>query len=96
MKRLILIFLMLFISTLPLVSCSRVQEPSKGELETVKLNKLDGIPTEYGDLVNVTANPQFPNWAQLWFKDDDGTVRVVSVGFFEQKILKKVIVIPRN
>lgn len=96
MKKLLFISLILLLSAFPLISCSRVQAPAQGELKTVKLKKLDAIPLEYGSLFGVTANPEFPRWAQLWFEDDDGTIRVVSVGFFDRKILENVTVIPRN
>ena len=96
MKKLIFIFLITFLGSLTLGSCSRVQEPPKGELKTIKLKKLDAIPIEYGTLVSVTANPEFPRWAQLWFEDDDRVIRVVSVGFFDQRIRENVTVIPRD
>ena len=96
MKKLFLTFLIISFSTFSLISCSRVDELTKGELKTVKLKKLDAIPLEYGSLVGVTANPDFPRWAQLWFEDDDSVIRVISVGFFEQIINENVTVIPRN
>jgi len=95
MKKLLFIFLITLIA-FPLISCTRVKERAKGELKTVKLKKLDAIPIEYGSLVGATANPEFPSWAQLWFEDDERTIRVVSVGFFDQIINKNVTVIPRN
>ena len=95
MKKLIFVILITLI-TLPLISCARVQETAKGELKTVKLKKLDAIPIEYGSLAGVTADTEFPKWAQLWFEDDDGTIRVVSVEFLDQKVNENVTVIPRN
>ena len=92
-------FLIIVLTAFLLVSCSRVQDIGKlteGKLKRVKLEKLDGIPAEYGALVGVTANPQYHRFAQLWFQDDNGTIRVVSVGFFDQKMLENVTVIPRN
>jgi len=96
MKKLLLTFLIISLSTFFLISCSRVNEPTKGELKIVKLKKLDAIPLEYGSLVGVTANPDFSRWAQLWFEDDDRVIRVVSVWFLDQKINENVTVIPRN
>lgn len=78
------------------ISCSRVEESVQGNLQTVKLTKPDSIPIEYGSLVSVTANPQFSRWAQLWFVDDDETIRVVTVGYFDKIMQEKVTVIPRN
>ncbi len=98
MKKSLFMFFMIVLTVFLLIACSRVQkEPvTKGELRTVKLKKLDGIPREYGSLVGVTANPVFHRAAQLWFQDDNGTVRVVTVGFFDQNMLENVTVIPRN
>jgi hypothetical protein len=99
MKKSLFMFFMIVLTVFLLIACSRVQkEPvyTKGELRTVKLKKLDGIPREYGSLVGVTANPVYHRWAQLWFQDDNGTVRVVTVGYFEQTMLENVTVITRN
>jgi len=96
MKKLLILLLALSLCSISFVSCSRVQEPAKGELKVLKLKKLNAIPTEYGSLVGVTANPEFSGWAQLWFEDDGGIIRVVSVGFDDQKIREDVTVIPRN
>ena len=93
MKKLLIAFLIISLSTFLLTSCSRVQEPTKGELKKVILEKLDAIPIEYGSLVGVIANPESLRWAQLWFEDDDGIIRVVSAG---QSIHENVTVIPRN
>ena len=96
MKKMLLMSLALFLMISPLLSCTRVQEPAQGALETVELKSLNAIPMEYGSLVGVTANPEYSHWAQLWFEDDDKTIRVVSVGFFDRQILEKVTLIPRN
>ena len=97
MKKILLVYLAIpLFCYLPLVSCSRMQTPTQGELKSIKLKKVDSIPLEYGSLINITANPKFPEWAQLWFEDDNKTLRVVSVGFFDQKIHENVTVIPRN
>ena len=96
MKKILVLLLTLSLCSASLISCSRVQKSSPGELKTVELKKADSIPLEYGSLVGVTANLEAPNWAQLWFEDNTGTVRVVSVGFFDNKMLKNVTVIPRN
>ena len=100
MKNMIFIFCILIIlCTSIFIACARiedVQKPVKGELQKMKLTKLDSLPMEYGSLVGVTPNYNFPRWAQLWFEDDKGTIRIVSVGFFDQKISDTVTVIPRQ
>ena len=99
MKKSLFMFLIIVLTAFLLVSCSRVKEIgelTKGELKEVKLEKSDGIPAEYGALVGLTADPQYQGWAYLWFQDDKGTIRVVSVGFFDKLINENVTVIPRN
>ena len=96
MKRQCAIILILLLSAFIFISCARVQEPAKGKLKAIELKTLDAIPKDYGSLISVTANPQYLQYAQLWFQDDDGTIRVVSVGFFDQKIMNTVTEIPRN
>ena len=96
MKKKLLMSFVLFLIISSLLSCTRVQEPVQGTLGTIKLKSLNAIPMEYGSLVGVTANPEDSRWAQLWFEDDDKTIRVVSVGFFDRQILEKVTLIPRN
>ena len=96
MKKLLILLILLSLCSASLISCSRVEEYVQGNLQTVKLTKPDSIPIEYGSLVSVTANPQFSRWAQLWFVDDDETIRVVTVGYFDKIMQEKVTVIPRN
>jgi hypothetical protein len=96
MKKQFLIIYILSFSVFIFTSCARVQEPVKGDLKTIELKTLDAIPAYYGSLISVTANPEYSRWAQLWFEDDDGIIRVVSVGFFDQKIMNTVTEIPRN
>jgi hypothetical protein len=96
MKKMLLMSLALFLIVSSLLSCTRTQGTTQGELAIEKLKSLNAIPIEYGSLVGVTANPEFSRWAQLWFEDEDHTIRVVSVGFFDQKIREEVTMIPRN
>ena len=96
MKKLLLIVLLLSLLTYPLISCSRVQAPTQGKLKTVKLEKLDAIPTEYGSLVSVIPHATFRGWAYLWFEDDDRTIRIVEIAFEENRLNEYITVIPRN
>jgi hypothetical protein len=61
------------------VSCTKLREPGVGEQELVveKLTKADSIPLKWGRLVSVSSVPGIDNWAQLWFQDDEGTIRIV-------------------
>ena len=84
MRNFLFISCILMLCTLLFISCTRVevaQQPTQGELQQIKLAKLDSIPMEYGSLIGVTPNKEYPRWAQLWFQDNNGTIRIVSVGF---------------
>ena len=67
----------------------------KGELESVFLENLKGIPAEYGTLISVTTHAQYEGWSQLWFVDEENTIRMVRVQFHENRVGKGVLVIPR-
>ena len=47
---------------------------------------LKGIPAEYGSLISVTTHAAYPGWAQLWFEDDQKTIRLVRIEFHKHKI----------
>lgn len=97
MKKLILL-LLLIILTIPLIfSCQRVDTASiKGELTTIKLTDLKSIPLDYGKLIAVTSPSNYPEWAHLWFEDENKTIRMIRVGFADDRLHEKVTVIPRN
>ena len=86
---LILIFSLLMLASM---SCTRVQP----EPDTNVVSNLAGLPTAYGELVSVTTAAQYPNWAQLWFVDDEGVIRMVRVQFDLKQIHNDVLVIPRQ
>ena len=90
----LLLFMLIFI----LCSCQRIdqRQAMKGELQSALLEKIDGIPAEYGTLISVTTHAQYEGWSQLWFVDDVNTIRMVRVQFHENRISKSVLVIPRN
>ena len=99
MKKLFFAFILSTLSFFLFTSCSRVdvpREPVKGQLQKLTLQNLDSIPAEFGSLISVTANQEYPRWAQLWFQASDGTIRIVSVGFFDQILRENVTVIPRK
>ena len=84
----------IFVISLTL-SCQRVTPSTPGELETVKLSNLKGVPLEYGTLISVTAPAGQSRWAHLWFADKDQTIRMVRIGFADNRVHEKVTVIPR-
>jgi len=61
------------------ISCTRLGEPGLGEQKLVveRLMETDSIPLKWGKLVSVSSVPGINNWAQLWFQDDEGIIRVV-------------------
>jgi len=89
----------LILLSLLFFSCGSAGTPDtavKGALSKVKIDKLEGIPAEYGPLVAVTTHAQYEAWSQLWFVDKQNTIRMVRVQFHDNKVHEKVLVIPRN
>lgn len=95
--RLIIVLSVLSIC-LGFVSCQKIEEvrQAKQTLEKVPLKFLDAIPIEYGRLVAVTSNSQYPNWAQLWFEKEDKTITVVLINFVEANFVTDVLMVPRR
>jgi len=97
MKNFLLFIFLCFILSLTLMSCKRTASNEvAGDLKDVNLTALNGIPTEYGSLVAITTQADFPGWAQLWFEDDSKTIRIVRIGTTSNRINEKVTIIPRN
>ena len=92
--------MLLLVSCVLALSCrkiERAQAPPTGKslpIETLKV--LDAIPAEYGNLVGVTSEPRYPDWAQLWFEKPDKTIVVVKVQWAKGYINEKVLIIPRR
>jgi len=86
---LVICFIM-FLSCEPLVK----QKPvTKTDLKDIVLSNKSGIPKEFGTLVSVTTTEE---WAQLWFVDEEQTIRKVSLHFLDYQLFDTVLVIPRN
>jgi hypothetical protein len=79
-------------------SCAKVGEPGPGEQKSVleNLTKPDSIPANWGKLVSVSSSPGLEYWVQLWFQDDEGTIRVVRYNVRDNFLSSKASVIPRN
>lgn len=96
-KRAVFCLLIVIIALPIILSCQRVDTASiKGELTTAELTDLKSIPLGYGDLIAVTSPSSHPDWAHLWFVDQDRTIRMVRVGFADGRLHEKVTVITRN
>ena len=83
---------------LTMTSCERTGEPvpGAGELLKVELSDMNGIPGDYGELVDVTTHAAYDGWAQLWFEDEEKTIRMVRIQFHDNRVHENVLVIPRN
>jgi hypothetical protein len=94
MKKLFVLILLISISIS--FSCRRISPVSEGELKRINVQDLKGIPTEFGSLISVTTTAAAaPGWAQLWFEDDEKTIRMVRIKYTENRIAEDVIIIPR-
>ena len=81
------------------LSCESLDNNSKkqsGSLTEVKMKTLSEIPKEYGELKAVTTHAAYEGWSQLWFIDEEKTIRMVRVQFHENRFHEYVLVIPRN
>jgi hypothetical protein len=56
----------------------------------------DSIPAEFGDLVAVTTTEIYPDFAQLWFQREDGSIVTVFLNYKRGVIEKHPLVIPRS
>ena len=74
------------------LSCTEVNP----EPDTNLVSDLGALPTAYGELVSVTTSAVYPDWAQLWFVDEEGVIRMVRVEFDHKLIYNDVLVIPRQ
>ena len=93
--------LVLLVLVLPLLSCTRIQEPRlPGEgvaLPLAELTEADAIPAEWGKLISVSGAPAaYGPVFQLWFQDEEGTIHRVLYDADTPRLLPDVRVIRRN
>jgi hypothetical protein len=60
------------------------------------VQELTSIPADYGSLIAVTTAAKYSEWAQLWFVDEIGTIRMVRVNWEKNLFLEDPVVITRN
>ena len=78
-------------------SCKKLEAPTPtGPLTYETLKFADAIPSEYGSLTAVTANPQNPAWVSLWFQKPDGSITTVFVNPADGRLGNKAITIRRK
>lgn len=78
------------------LSCARLPSP-RGPIETDELVVLPGVkpvPATWGNLISVTDKDEFRY--QLWFQDDQGTIRMVRYDVRYQSLLPEVRLVPRQ
>lgn len=86
------------IAVLFLFSCTKIepQRPEEGSFAIEKLPAANSIPSNWGKLISVSNEPDFPNWVQLWFEDKDGNVRMVAYTIGTNRLEGTVVLIPRK
>lgn len=63
------------------LSCTRLDQETAIGTRFLASEELPGdgsIPAHYGDLVSVSSLNEYPNTVQLWFQDEEGTLRMVQ------------------
>jgi len=80
------------------MSCTKLGEPGVGEQKLVmeKLTAADSIPLKWGKLVSVSSVPGISNWVQLWFQDDEGTIRIAPYDVGSNYLASQARVIRRD
>jgi hypothetical protein len=82
------------------VSCTKVKVPGVGEQKVVleQLTHPDSIPAKWGKLVSATMTNFMgvESWTQLWFQDEEGTIRVVGFNNAGNYLSKKAWKILRD
>jgi hypothetical protein len=66
-----------------MLSCTKLPEipaptGAEGGLKMESLTLGNTIPLKWGELIAVTSVNQYPSWVQLWFKDNQGNIYMVS------------------
>ena len=74
MKRKLILSALCLLAIFAAWSCTKIGTDS----DPTKYADMLSVPLEYGQLKAVTMTEQYHGWAQLWFQDDAGTVRMVE------------------
>lgn len=92
MKRKLMLLACGAVLLLGLASCARISTDE----DASRFTALQSLPLEYGQLKSVTSTEQYPGWAQLWFQDDAGTIRMVRINWATDQMLTKTLTITRS
>jgi len=98
MKHLFRLLMGILILGVMIISCSKIDHGHEliGDLQYVQLEGLDAIPASYGKLKTITTHSMYDGWAQLWFEDEQQTIRMVRVNFHSRRINEDVLIIKRK
>ena len=94
MKRKTLFLFTIVVLLLISLQCKKIDTGSKENVSSVMA--LNEIPAEYGKLIAVTTVDQYPHWAQLWFEDEQNTIRMVRVQWTQKLMHQEVLTIQRD
>lgn len=98
MRRCVLRAAAVFAAVLLLGACEQIRPP--GTVATPLARDLmptdSRIPDEFGRVFAASTSETYPGWAQLYFEDDGGTIRIVFVSLTDRALEPKVIAIPRG
>ncbi len=81
------------------VSCAKIEEEQpvlSTEIIPEKVPQADSIPSAWGKLISVSSVTNVPNWAQLWFVDDEGNIRMVPYNVRDNRLATEARLIRRS
>jgi hypothetical protein len=80
--------------TLVSLSCARLPGPIESDELAEAVPGVKPVPAAWGNLISVTDKgaPLF----QLWFQDDQGTIRMVRYDIRNRNLLPEAEMIPRQ
>jgi len=87
------------ITLLLVLSCARLEhrpEPTEGDIAVVEMPSPDSIPAAWGDLIAVSNSADFAHLFQLWFQDEEGTIRMVGYNLRTNEFQPDIRAFPRN
>ena len=80
-------------------SCAKLpQKPVKadGAVALVQMAQKDAVPAEWGEAFAVSSEPSNPGWLQIWFRDSDGTVRMVTYNLRTNSLGREAAIFRRS
>lgn len=81
------------------LGCARIEdrpEPTEGDIAVVEMPSPDSIPAAWGDLISVSNSSDFAHLFQLWFQDEEGTIRMVGYNLRTNEFQPDIRAFPRD